>query len=199
MKDYFYDLIPAEEREQLPYIPTVPEFVEWIEKKYADLPAESDMVTTYTYKQMCDRIARRRTTIANLGLQKGAKIAIFERNGFDAFELFLAVTSAGMVAINLPAQLPAPAVVGSCKRFDVEAIFVRDGKRDLGFYKDAFLLKPMFERVLVDLFEIARAEVEVQCIGRLPDRGDKFLDWDLVGGGSAFLRECGGDLLIAHA
>lgn len=126
MKDYFYDLIPAEEREQLPYIPTVPEFVEWIEKKYADLPAESDMATTYTYKQMCDRIARRRTTIASLGLQKGAKIAILERNGFDAFELFLAVTSAGMVAINLPAQLPAPAVVGSCKRFDVEAIFVRD-------------------------------------------------------------------------
>ena len=75
MKDYFYDLIPAEEREQLPYIPTVPEFVEWIEKKYADLPAESDMATTYTYKQMCDRIARRRTTIANLGLQKGAKTA----------------------------------------------------------------------------------------------------------------------------
>ena len=82
---------------------------------------------------------------------------------------------------------------------DDEAIFVRDGKRDLGFYKDAFLLKPMFERVLVDLFEIARAEVEVQCIGRLPDRGDKFLDWDLVGGGPAFLRECGGDLLVVHA
>ena len=52
MKDYFYDLIPAEEREQLPYIPPVPEFVEWIEKKYADLPAESDMATTYTYKQI---------------------------------------------------------------------------------------------------------------------------------------------------
>ena len=43
------------------------------------------------------------------------------------------------------------------------------------------------------------AEVEVQCIGRLPDRGDKFLNRNLVSGGSAVLRECCGDLLVAHA
>ena len=82
---------------------------------------------------------------------------------------------------------------------DDEAVLVRDGERNLGLDEDAFLFKPMFESVLVDLFEIARAEVEVQCIGRLPDRGDKFLDWDLVSGGSAVLRECCGDLLVAHA
>ena len=39
----------------------------------------------------------------------------------------------------------------------------------------------------------------MQSIGRLPDRGDEFLNRDLVGGGPAFLRECGGDLLVAHA
>ena len=82
---------------------------------------------------------------------------------------------------------------------DDEAVLVHDGERDLGFDKDAFLLKSVLEGVLVDLFEIACAELEVQCIGRLPDHGDKFLDWNLVGGSSAFLRECCGDLLVAHA
>ncbi len=126
MKDYFYDMIPAEELAQLSYIPTIPEFVTWIEQKWGDRPAVSDTVTTYTYKEFCSRIARRRAYINALGLAKGAKIAIFDRNSLNAVELFLAVTSAGYVALNLPASLPAPAVAGSCKRFDVEAIFVRD-------------------------------------------------------------------------
>ena len=82
---------------------------------------------------------------------------------------------------------------------DDETVLVRDGERNLGLDEDAFLFKPMFESVLVDLFEIPCSEVEMQCVGRLPDRGDKFLDWNLVGGSSAFLRECCGDLLVAHA
>lgn len=126
MGNYFFDMIPTAEKEQLNYIPTVPEFLTWIEIQYADRPALSDTVVTYTYKEMCERIARRRTVIAGLGLKRGAKIAIFERNSIDALEMFLAVASSGMVAINLPSALPEPAVVGSCRRFDVEAIFVRD-------------------------------------------------------------------------
>ena len=82
---------------------------------------------------------------------------------------------------------------------DDEAVLVRDGERNLGLDEDAFLFKPMFESVLVDLFEIPCSEVEMQCVGRLPDRGDKFLNRNLVSGGSAVLRECCGDLLVAHA
>ena len=40
--------------------------------------------------------------------------------------MFLAVTSAGYVAMNFPAGLPEPAVIGSCAKFDVAAIMVRD-------------------------------------------------------------------------
>lgn len=127
MGNYFFDMIPAAEKEQLNYIPTVSEFLTWIEKQYADAPALSDpdRVNVFTYKEMCDRIGRRRTVYARLGLKKGAKVAIFDRNSIDAIESFLAVISSGLVAINLPAQLPEPAVVGSCRRFDVEAIIVR--------------------------------------------------------------------------
>ena len=125
MGHYFHDMLPAEELKQLNYIPTVPEFVTWIER-YSDNPAISDLSVTYNYREFCSRIARRRAFIYKLGLEKGAKIAIFERNSINAVELFLAITSAGYVAINLPASLPEPAVIGSCRKFDVEAMFVRD-------------------------------------------------------------------------
>lgn len=123
MGNYFFDMLPKEELEQIKYIPTLPEFVTWIEEKWGDRPAISNLESTYTYKQMCERIARRRAFINSLGLQKGAKIAILDRNSIDAVEMFFAITSAGYVAIFLPASLPNPAVAGSCLKFDVEALF----------------------------------------------------------------------------
>jgi len=33
MERYFEAMLPAEELEQLKFIPTIPEFVEWMEKK----------------------------------------------------------------------------------------------------------------------------------------------------------------------
>lgn len=125
MSDYFFDMIPAEELEQLHYIPTVPEFVKWIEEKWADRPALSGDGITLSYSQMCSRIARRRSLLNGLGLVKGDKVAIFEKTSIDAVEMFLAVTSAGMTAIMLPTQLPAPAVKGCCLKFGVKALAVR--------------------------------------------------------------------------
>lgn len=102
MKRYFEDLLPAEELGQLKYIPTIPEFVEWIENKWHDLPALSDMTRTYTYGEMCERIACKRSFLYGLGLQEGDHIAILDNTTTDAVEMFLAVTSAGYVAIMLP-------------------------------------------------------------------------------------------------
>ncbi|MCR5709962.1 MAG: acyl--CoA ligase [Bacteroidales bacterium] len=126
MSNYFYDMLPAEELARLHYLPTVPEFVEWIGKEYADLPAVSDQVNTYTYSQLCDRVAHRRAFIEGLGLPKGSNIGVLDRNSLDAIELFLAITSAGYTALMLPSALPAPAVAGCCMRFDLAALFVRE-------------------------------------------------------------------------
>ncbi|MBR5905283.1 MAG: AMP-binding protein [Bacteroidales bacterium] len=126
MSEYFYNMLPKEEFERIPYLPTMGEFTDWFTKEYADLPALSNQVDTISYKELGDRVARRRAFILGLGLPKGAHIAIFDRNSQDAIELFLAVTSAGYVAMNFPASLPAPAVAGSCAKFDIAAIFVRD-------------------------------------------------------------------------
>jgi len=126
MSNYFYDMLPADELARLHYLPTVPEFVNWLEATYADMPALADKGKTYTYKEMCERIGRRRTYINGLGLPKGANIGVFDRNSADAIELFLAITSAGYTALMLPSSLPAPAVAGCCARFDLAALFVRD-------------------------------------------------------------------------
>lgn len=126
MSNYFYDMLPSEELAQVRYIPTVPEFLDWIGQKWSSLPALSDTVSTYTYAAMCDRIARRRTVLNGLGLSKGDKVAVLEKTGIDAVEMFLAATSAGYVAIMIPQQLPPQAVVGCCAKFGVSVLAVRD-------------------------------------------------------------------------
>ena len=131
MSNYFYDMLPKEEFERIPYLPTMGAFVDWFTKEYAEAPAISDQTNTTTYKELGTRVARRRAFINGLGLPKGAHIAILDRNSQDAVELFLAVTSAGYVAMNFPPSLPEMAVVGSCMKFDIAAIFVREEFRPL--------------------------------------------------------------------
>ena len=115
-------MLPAEERAQLKFIPTLPEFVTWIEQKWSDLPCLSDTVNTYNYKQVCDLVARKRALLNDMGLQKGDKVAILDNSTIEQVEMFLAVTSAGYVAINLPAMLPAPAIAGCCMKFGVKVL-----------------------------------------------------------------------------
>lgn len=126
MDNYFYNMVDADDMRRLNYIPTVGEFLDWIEKEYTDLPALSHDGETLSYKDFCSRIARRRGYIASLGLPEGSHIAILDRNSRDAIELFLAITSSGHVAVILPSSLPATAVAASVSRFDIAAIFVRE-------------------------------------------------------------------------
>ncbi len=131
MSNYFHDMLPREEFERIPYLPTMGAFTDWFTREYADSPAICDHTDTITYKELGRRVACRRAFIGSLSLPKGAHIAILDRNSQDAVELFLAVTSAGYVAMNFPPSLPEMAVVGSCMKFDIAAIFVRDEFRPL--------------------------------------------------------------------
>ena len=122
MTDYFKSMLSAEELAQVKYIPTIPEFVNWIENKWRDLPALSDTVNTVSYGQMCETVARKRALLNNLGLKKGETVAVLDGTTPDAVEMFLAITSAGYVALMLPSQLPAPAIAGCCMKFQVKAL-----------------------------------------------------------------------------
>ena len=88
MSEYFYNMLPKEEFERIPYLPTMGEFTDWFTKEYADLPALSNQVDTISYKELGDRVARRRAFILGLGLPKGAHIAIFDRNSQDAYFIY---------------------------------------------------------------------------------------------------------------
>ncbi len=125
-QEYFQRLLPKEEFERLPYLPTMGRFVDWFTKEYASLPALSDLTNTITYKEFGERIARRRAFINGLGLPKGAHIAVWDRNSQDAIELYYAITSAGYVAMMFPSALPEQAVIGCCMKFDIAALFVRE-------------------------------------------------------------------------
>jgi len=126
MDNYFYDMIPASELEQVHYIPTISGFLDWIGTKWSERPAVSDTVNTYSYSEFCRRIACRRAFLNSLGLAKGDKVAIFDRNSIDAIEMFLAVASAGYVALMVPSMLPGDKVVGCCRLFGVSVLAVRD-------------------------------------------------------------------------
>lgn len=157
MNSYFEDMLPAEELAQVKYIPTIPEFVSWIESKWGNLPALSDTVNTITYAQMCDAIARKRALLGALGLAKGDKVAILDNTTVEAVEMFLAVTSAGYVAINLPSQLPAPAVVGCCMKFGVKALAVGPG------FKETANGAPC---PVVDIADVAEEKAPVAVVGK---------------------------------
>lgn len=133
--DYFPSMLSAEELAQLSYIPTLSEFVTWIEQKWADLPCLSDTINTLTYKQVCDIVARKRALLNDMGLTKGDKVAILDNTTCEAVEMFLAATSAGYVAINLPSQLPPQAIVGCCMKFGVKVLAY--GKDFIEVVKDA--------------------------------------------------------------
>lgn len=125
MANYFYDMIPAEELAVYKYIPTMPEFLEKI-RAYDDHQAITEGEKTITYAQLYDEVALRRDFLYSLGLPKGAHIAILDANSLDAIELFLAITSAGYVAMFLPASLPTPAIVGCSMKFRFAALFARE-------------------------------------------------------------------------
>lgn len=124
---YFENMIPAEELEQLNYIPTIPEFVDWIEKKWADYPALSDGSITYSYAEICEHIGRKRALLNSFDLQQRDKIGILDNSTPEAVEMFLAICSAGYVAVNIPAQLPAPLVNTVCKAFGIRLLAYGEG------------------------------------------------------------------------
>ena len=124
MDQYFYNMVNPEEMATLEYIPTIPEFLEFIRNRYAEYPALSDKTTTLTYRELVARVARRVTFINSLGLEKGSHIGVLAKNDLDAMELFLAVPASGNVLLMLPNALGEKALTGISMKFALAGIFV---------------------------------------------------------------------------
>ena len=127
MRDnYFYNMVDPEEMATFEYLPTYVELLKKCERDYPNYPAISDKVTTYTYRELVKRVARRRDFIYSQGLTPGAKIAVMARNDLDAMELLLAIATAGYTYIMLPNALNAQAIMGISMKFGLEGIFVAE-------------------------------------------------------------------------
>ena len=122
-REYFYSMLTDEERKLLKYIPTVNELLDFAVEHFADLPAISDGKITYTYKELCERVAIRRGYLKSLHFNRGERIAVFAPNTLDAMELYLAIVTSGYVSVMLPTQLNNLALMSLCKKFDVSAVF----------------------------------------------------------------------------
>lgn len=126
MGNYFYDMVDSEEMSTFEYLPTIVDLLEKCKRDYADYPAISDKVTTYTYKELYDRVARRRAFINSMKLPEGSKIAVMARNDLDAMELLLAIATSGHTYIMLPNALGHEALVGISMKFGLAGMFVAE-------------------------------------------------------------------------
>lgn len=143
MENYFYDMIPSDELEQLPYIPTIPELLQKMSVDYAERIAVNHLNTAYSYSELCQRVGRRRMFLRKKFLPLGSKIAVFDRNTLDAIEWFLAITSAGFVVLMLPLQTSASSLPGTIKKFDISAVIA--AKDFVSQVKDSGVEVPVFE------------------------------------------------------
>ena len=126
MGDYFIDMLSKEEQEVLTYVPTFVDFLQKIEKDFAEKPATSDGKTTYTYKELVSRVAKRRAVLSAKGIKPGDKVGVMARNDLDAMEWFLAVPSAGAILTMLPVQLGAMQLTGISMKFGFAALVIAE-------------------------------------------------------------------------
>ena len=126
MSHYFHECMTAEALERLPYLPTITELMEKCRRDYAELPAISNKTVTYTYAELYDRVARRRRFLTEAGLKPGDRVAVMARNGLDAMELYLTVTTAGCTLIMLPNALNDMALAGISMKFGLSAMFCEE-------------------------------------------------------------------------
>lgn len=123
---YYYSMPDAGETEHIRYIPTFPEFLNFLEKEYENDPAVSDKVHTFTYGGLLSRVRRRIGFLYQKGLPAGANVAVVAGNNLDTMELFLAIPAAGLTVVMLPKSLPITALISLVKKFDVRFIFSPD-------------------------------------------------------------------------
>ncbi len=129
METYFLDALSDEEREIVKYIPTVNGLMKFIER-YGDRPALSTLERKLSYRELLAEVAKKRAMLDEKGVKKGGHVAIFDKTTIEAIELFLAVTTSGRIALNLPSALSPEQLVGITMKFDIDALFVRDEFRE---------------------------------------------------------------------
>lgn len=110
MKAYFTDILAADELKRTRRLKTLAELEQLCLNEYSELTALSAGDARVTYAQLWRDAARVRASLYERGLEKGQAVGISLLNGVDCITAFLAVGTAGGVAVILPAINSAPAL-----------------------------------------------------------------------------------------
>ena len=90
-------------------------------KEYPNNVAIVDGTET-TFAQLNEEVARFRTVLAQKGVTKGQRVAIYMPNSLSFVKAYLAVTTLGAVAVLLPPHLDGTAVFGLSMKFGYHAL-----------------------------------------------------------------------------
>lgn len=123
---YFYDLVDRGDIEQLVYLPTIPQFLEFIGEHFTSFPALCEGANEVSFEELVSRVKRRISYLCSLGLTDGANIAILSPNNTNAAELFLAVPAAGYTVMLLPVGTDKNELAKIILKYDIAALFADD-------------------------------------------------------------------------
>lgn len=123
MKNYYYDMVEPGDLDQIQYLSTIPQFLEFISNQYSSLTALCEKKAELSYKELIARIKRRISFLDGLGLKKETNIAVLAPNTRNAAELFLAIPSAGFTVMMLPVGLSEKELSGITRKYDIVALF----------------------------------------------------------------------------
>lgn len=120
---YFHSMLNEHDDNLYTYFPTVDKLLDFSLQHHAQRPAFSDGTTTYTFQEVCDRVAQRRGMLKSLNLEKGSKIAVWSPNTVEAMEIYLAIVTAGFVSVMVSPLNNGKTVKDICAKFDVSVLF----------------------------------------------------------------------------
>lgn len=106
-------------------------------QQYAENVAVEFNGVKYTYAQLEADAAGFRAVLAAKGLKKGDHIGIFSANSYDFVKAYIAITTAGGVAMILPAHLDDKSVFGCAMKYALKGIvYAADMTEKVAFAKE---------------------------------------------------------------
>ncbi|MCQ2496350.1 MAG: AMP-binding protein [Lachnospiraceae bacterium] len=135
--EFFSRYTDEESFKNIVWYDSVSEMWEKRSAEYSDKTAIEFNGEKYSYGRLSEDAAGFRAILRAKGLKKGDHVGIFSANSYDFVKAYIAVTTAGCVAMILPAHLDDKSIFGCAMKYALKAIiFAKDLAEKLEFAKE---------------------------------------------------------------
>lgn len=128
--EYFKRFTDEETFSRIVCYETVSEMWKNCLENYADHNAVEYNGMSYTYAQLGRDAAGFRSLLHAAGLKPGDHVGLLAANSYDFVKAYIAITTAGCVALVLPAQLDDKSIFGCCIKYALKALVFQEGLKD---------------------------------------------------------------------